>query len=230
MSNAAPLQTTAPVIAIDGPTASGKGTIAQAVAGLLGWHFLDSGALYRLVGFKALRQGLALDAAQSLAALALGLSPRFSGDRIVLDGEDVTEAIRAEAVGTAASRVAALTPVREALVALQRSFRREPGLVADGRDMGTVIFPDATLKVFLTASAESRAQRRYKQLIEKGFSATLSDLLQGLRERDARDMERAAAPLRPAKGAYVLDSTHLSVDETVTRVIAEFRRVSSMGA
>ncbi len=219
-----------PVITIDGPTASGKGTIAQAVALALGWHYLDSGSLYRLVALEALREPGALDDEMRLAALAAGLRPRFVGDRIELAGEDVTAAIRAEAVGAAASRIAVLPPVRAQLVSLQRAFREPPGLVADGRDMGTVIFPDATLKVFLTATAESRAERRYKQLIEKGFSANLPDLLRSLQERDARDTQRAIAPLRPAEGAFVLDSTLRGIDETVRLVLQEYSRVRPEGA
>ena len=213
-----------PVIAIDGPTASGKGTIAQRVAQALGWHYLDSGALYRIAALRALSDGTPLDDARALAALARSLAPRFSGARILVDGDDVADAIRAEAVGAAASRIAVHPELRAALVDLQRGFRRAPGLVADGRDMGTTIFPEAALKVFLTASAESRAQRRYKQLIEKGFSAILDDLLLDLRERDARDMQRASAPLRPAQGALMLDSTDLTIDQTVDAVLEAYRR------
>ena len=215
------------VIAIDGPTASGKGTIAQRLADRLGWHYLDSGALYRLAALRALRAGCGLDASAGvvLADLAGAMRPVFEGGRIRMDGEDVTDAIRAEAVGDAASRIAGLPAVRSALIDLQRRARRAPGLVADGRDMGTVIFPDAVLKVFLTASAESRAQRRHKQLIEKGFSANLSDLLRDLQARDARDSSRAEAPLKPAEGALVLDSTHLSVDQTTQMVFEAYVRL-----
>ncbi len=212
-----------PLIAIDGPTASGKGTVAQRVARALGWGYLDSGALYRLCALAALRDGVDLDDEAGLAALAAGLPVRFPGARIELGGQDVTEAIRDEAVGNAASRIAVLPGLRAALLALQRGFRRPPGLVADGRDMGTVVFPDATLKVFLTASVESRAQRRYKQLIEKGFSANLADLSRDLEQRDERDMQRAVAPLRPAEGAVVIDSTHLDVDRTVAQVLRAYR-------
>ena len=212
------------VIAIDGPTASGKGTIAQRVAAALGWHYLDSGALYRIVGLLALREAVSLDDGQALSKLAGQIEPVFQGERILLGGEDIALAIRAEQVGTAASRVAVHPPLRAVLVELQRRFRRSPGLVADGRDMGTVIFPDAHLKVFLTASAASRAQRRYKQLIEKGFSANISDLLRDLEERDARDSARAVAPLKPAEGALVLDSTHLSIEQTVEAVLEAYRR------
>ena len=212
-----------PVIALDGPTASGKGTVAQRVAGALGWHYLDSGALYRLLALAAMRAPVALDDAPALAALARRLTPAFDGARIRLGADDVTDAIRAEPVSQAASRIAALPAVRAALVALQQSARTAPGLVADGRDMGTVIFPDAALKVFLTASADSRAQRRSKQLIEKGFSANFDDLLQDLQERDARDAQRAAAPLKPAPDAFVLDSTALSIDQTVDAVLRRWR-------
>jgi cytidylate kinase len=215
----------APVIAIDGPTASGKGTVAQRVAGALGWHYLDSGALYRLVALAALRSGLGLEPSDepALAAQAAGLAAEFRGNRILLAGDDVTEAIRAEAIGGAASRIAVMPAVREALVARQRGFRRAPGLVADGRDMGTVIFPDSGLKIFLTASAEARAERRHKQLIEKGFSAMLDDLLRDLKERDHRDATRDIAPLVPAEDALTIDCTSLDIDETVERVLAAWR-------
>ncbi|HEY5633242.1 MAG TPA: (d)CMP kinase [Burkholderiaceae bacterium] len=215
----------APVIAIDGPTASGKGTVAERVAAALGWHYLDSGALYRLAALRALRAGVDPDDAAAVVAAGGAIAPRFGGGRVVLDGEDVTDAIRTEQVGALASRIAVIPALREALRALQRASRRAPGLVADGRDMGTVIFPDAELKVFLTASAESRAQRRYKQLIEKGFSANVPDLLRDLRERDARDMQRESAPLRPAEGALVLDSTALTIDQTVAAVLEAHRGV-----
>jgi cytidylate kinase len=212
-----------PMIAIDGPTASGKGTVAQRVAQALGWHLLDSGALYRLCALAALRGGVDLDDTVALAALAGALPVRFVAGGVQLDGDDVTAAIRDEAVGNAASRIAVQPALRTALLGLQRGFRRPPGLVADGRDMGTVVFPDATLKVFLTASVESRAQRRYKQLIEKGFSANLPDLLRDLEERDERDAKRAVAPLRPAEGAVVIDSTHLDIDRTVAEVLGVYR-------
>ncbi len=209
-----------PVLTIDGPTASGKGTIAQRVARTLGWHYLDSGSLYRLTALSAIDHDVGFEDEAALEGLAAALPVAFGDDaRILLAGEDVTEAIRAEAVGNGASRLAVHPRVRAALLTLQRGFRRSPGLVADGRDMGTVVFPDAALKVFLTASAESRAARRHKQLIEKGISANLSSLLQGLRDRDARDASRAVAPLAPAEGAYVLDSTSLTIDETVAKVL-----------
>lgn len=212
-----------PVIAIDGPTASGKGTVAQRVAQALGWHYLDSGALYRLLALAASRAGVGPADPDALDALARGLSPTFDGARIRLGDDDVTDEIRAEAVGETASRIAAQPAVRAALVALQHAARRPPGLVADGRDMGTVIFPDAPVKVFLTASAESRAQRRTKQLIEKGFPAKFDDLLRDLQARDARDIGRASSPLVPAADAHVLDSTTLSIDETVEAVLSRWR-------
>ncbi len=211
-----------PVIAIDGPTASGKGTIAEKVAAMLGWSYLDSGALYRLCALQAQRDGAALDDEAQVAAIARALPVRFVAGRIELGGNDVTDIVRDESVGNAASRVAVLPVVREALLALQRGFRVPPGLVADGRDMGTIVFPDAELKVFLTASAESRAERRHKQLIEKGFSAKLPDLLRDLQLRDARDANRAVAPLRPAEDAIVIDSTHLDIDATVEQVLKAY--------
>jgi cytidylate kinase len=214
----------APVITIDGPTASGKGTIAEGVARALGWHVLDSGALYRLLAHQALARGADLDDGEALAALAAALTVGHGEGGLQVDGQPVGDAIRAEAVGRAASRIAALAPVRASLLALQRAARRPPGLVADGRDMGTVVFPRAGLKVFLTASAASRAERRHKQLIEKGFSANLDDLLRDLEERDARDVSRQHAPLRAAEGAVTIDSTHLDIDATVNEVLAAWRR------
>jgi cytidylate kinase len=208
------------VLTIDGPTASGKGTIAQRVAQSLGFHYLDSGALYRVAALAATRAGISLDDAAALADIGARLPVRFEPDgRVLLAGDDVSDAIRTEPAGQAASRVAVHPPLREALLALQRGFQHAPGLVADGRDMGTVVFPQAALKVFLTATPESRADRRYKQLIEKGISANLSSLLQDLRERDARDASRAIAPLAPAKDAFVLDSTGLTVEQTVVAVL-----------
>jgi cytidylate kinase len=211
-------QVSIPVIAIDGPTASGKGTVAQRVAAAIGFHYLDSGALYRLVALRALRAGIAPDDAETLAAIASALHPHFT-DRIRLDGEDVTDAIRSEDVGVMASKIAVHTALRAALLDLQHRFRRTPGLVADGRDMGTVVFPDATTKVFLTASVEARADRRHKQLSEKGIPANITALLQDLRERDARDSSRAASPLKPAEDARLLDSSNLTIDEVVNQVI-----------
>lgn len=210
----------APVIAIDGPTASGKGTVAQRLAAALGWHYLDSGALYRLVALRALERGIDAADAPALAELARTLTPEFRDARIDLDGRDVTEAIRGEDVGTMASKIAAHAPLRAALLDMQRACRRWPGLVADGRDMGTVVFPDAQLKVFLTASAEARAERRHKQLKEKGFSINIAQLLQDLRARDERDSSRSAAPLRPAEDARQLDSSDRSIDEVVAQVLS----------
>lgn len=210
------------VIAIDGPTASGKGTVAQRVAAALGFHYLDSGALYRLVALRALRVGTAPEDARALAAIAAGLRPVFS-DRVTLDGEDVTDAIRQEEVGVMASKIAVHPPLRAALLDLQRRCRQPPGLVADGRDMGTVVFPDAALKVFLTASVQARAERRHKQLSEKGFSANIAALLQDLRERDARDASRAAAPLKPAQDARLLDSSNLTIEQVVNQVVRWYR-------
>lgn len=211
-----------PVIAIDGPTASGKGTVAQRVAAALGFHYLDSGALYRLVALQALRRSVAADDVAALTRLAAELQPRFT-DRIHLGDDDVTDAIRQEEVGVMASRIAVHPPLRAALLDLQRRCRIAPGLVADGRDMGTVVFPDAGLKVFLTASVEARADRRHKQLSAKGFPANIAALLQDLRERDARDSSRAAAPLKPADGAKLLDSSALTIDEVVARILGWHR-------
>ncbi|MFN3376607.1 MAG: bifunctional 3-phosphoshikimate 1-carboxyvinyltransferase/cytidylate kinase [Burkholderiaceae bacterium] len=210
-----------PVICIDGPTASGKGTVAAAVAERLGYGFLDSGAMYRITALAALRAGLAIDAAHEhdIAALARTLPVRFAEGRIYLDGDDVSDAIRTEEAGMNASRVSALPAVRLALMDLQIGFRRLPGLVADGRDMGTVIFPDAPLKVYLTASAAQRAERRYKQLISKGISANIDDLRADLEARDARDSTRAVAPLQPAQDALVLDNSSLTIEQAVQQVL-----------
>jgi len=208
-----------PVIAIDGPTASGKGTVAQRVAAALGWHYLDSGALYRLVALRALEAGVDAGDEAALARIAAELRPQFAGGRVELDGRDVSDEIRREDVGVMASRIAVHPRLRQALLALQRSFRQPPGLVADGRDMGTVVFPDARLKVFLTASVEARAERRHKQLREKGFPSSIRDLLQDLQARDARDRNRATAPLRPAEDARHLDSSDLSIEDVVAQVL-----------
>ena len=212
-----------PVIAVDGPAASGKGTVAAGVARTLDFHYLDSGSLYRLVALKALRTGTPLAEELALARLAAGLDVRFLQGSIVLEGEDATDAIRAEAVSAAASQVAIHPAVRTALFDRQRAFRRTPGLVADGRDMGTVVFPDALVKVFVTASPEERARRRYKQLIAKGISVTMESLLRDIRERDARDAGRAAAPLKPAADAAILDTTDMTIEAAIDRVLALYR-------
>ncbi len=224
MSAASPLTPhPSPVITIDGPSASGKGTVAERVAHALGFHFLDSGALYRLTALAAMKAGAALDDEAAVARLAAGLPARFGEGAVWLSDEDVTEAIRAEAMGAGASQVAALPAVRAALLERQRAYLQPPGLVADGRDMGTVIFPAAQAKVFLTASAAARAERRYKQLIEKGNSANLIDLVADMQARDARDASRAVAPLRPAPDALLLDTTHMDVDAAVQAVLAHYR-------
>ena len=208
-----------PVITIDGPTASGKGTVAHKVADRLGFHLLDSGALYRLTALSALRRGTDMRDEHALAKVAEHLNVRFNGGHIYLGTEEVGNAIRAEDVGNTASKIAALPAVRQALFGLQLSFRETPGLVADGRDMGTVIFPNAQLKVYLTASVEARAQRRYKQLIDKGFSANMDDLLADLQSRDERDTHRAVAPLVPAADAHLLDTSGMTADEAVEQVL-----------
>ncbi|HEY3598079.1 MAG TPA: (d)CMP kinase [Paraburkholderia sp.] len=213
----------APVITIDGPSASGKGTVAALVAVQLGFHLLDSGALYRLAALASVRYNIASDDAESLAKLIDDLHITFREGLAQLDGVDASAEIRKEEIGNRASAIAVHAPVRTALVARQRAFRKLPGLVADGRDMGTVIFPDAVLKVFLTASVEARAARRYKQLIQKGFSANIDNLLQDLRERDERDSKRVAAPLKPAADAKLLDTSGLSVDEAVEQVVQWYR-------
>ncbi len=212
-----------PVIAIDGPGGSGKGTISTRLAEHLGWHFLDSGALYRLTALAVMKAGLPLDDEAALGAAADGLNIRFEtgkgGVKALLDGEDVSTRLRGEEVGIIASKIAATPAVRAALVKRQRRFRKLPGLVADGRDMGTVIFPDANLKIYLTASAEIRAQRRYKQLKEKGESVNLSRLLGEIKARDLRDQSRSIAPLKPADDAVMIDSTLLSIEEVLKQVI-----------
>lgn len=212
-----------PVIAIDGPSASGKGTVASMVADALGFHYLESGALYRLVALASSRAGLGEGDEKALADLAGGLDVKFRGGQVFLSGEDVAEELRREEIGNRASSVARLPRVRAALLERQRAFRQPPGLVADGRDMGTVVFPDALLKVFLTASVQVRAERRYKQLIDKGIGANLASLSRDLAERDERDAKRAAAPLVPAPDAVQLDSSDLSVAEVVRLVGQEAR-------
>ncbi len=217
---------TVPVVAIDGPSGAGKGTVSQLVAKRLGWHFLDSGALYRLVAQAARSHAITLDNVEALETLAAHLDVQFcvtdddSPVRVVLEGEDVSAAIRSEEIGNDASRVAALPGVRAALLERQRAFRVPPGLVADGRDMGTVVFPDAEVKIFLTASAEERAQRRYKQLKEKNPNVIFNDLLKEITERDKRDTERSVAPLRPAADAVIIDTTELTIEQAVERVMA----------
>ena len=220
----------APVLALDGPSGSGKGTIARRVAEALDWHLLDSGALYRLAGLAAVRADIALDAEAELAELAASLDIRFDSDaagdeRIWLENEDVTALIRTEEGGRLASAIAPLPAVRQALLGLQRSFRKPPGLVADGRDMGTQVFPDAALKVFLTASPEERARRRHKQLNDKGIDVSLSALSRDIAARDKRDSERSVAPLKAADDARVLDSSQQSIDE-VTRTVLDWVRES----
>jgi 3-phosphoshikimate 1-carboxyvinyltransferase/cytidylate kinase len=212
------------VIAIDGPSASGKGTIAERVADALGFHYLDSGALYRLVALAALRSGVDHGDETAVAGLARDFDVHFGDGNIFLDSHNVTDEIRSEICGIVASRLAALPAVRAALIARQRAFRQAPGLVAEGRDMGTVVFPDATLKVFLTASAEIRAERRYKQLKEKGIDANIQTLLRELRERDERDSARSTAPLRKAADARELDSSGLGIDEVVRQVLEWHRQ------
>ena len=217
-----------PVIAIDGPSGSGKGTIARRVAAALGWQLLDSGALYRLLALAATRRGISLDDAGALAELALDLDVRFEADGageelIWLYGEPVRDELRTEEAGSGASQVAALQPVRDALLALQRSFRKPPGLVADGRDMGTQVFPEAVLKVYLTASAAERARRRHKQLNDKGIDVSLAALSRDIEDRDRRDSERSVAPLRPAEDARILDSSGQSI-AAVTDTVLDWAR------
>ena len=210
----------APVVTLDGPTASGKGAVAQAVAHSLRWHYLDSGALYRLVSLVAHREGIATDDEPALAHAAALLVVTFDGNRIDLNGENVAQAIRAPAIGNAASKIAVLPEVREALLSRQRAFCRRPGLVADGRDMATVVFPDAPLKVFLTADLQIRADRRHKQLIDKGFSSNIETVLADIEARDDRDMNRDVAPLKPASDARIIDSTSMDLQTVIDTMLA----------
>lgn len=215
-----------PVITIDGPTASGKGTIAHRVASALGWDVLDSGALYRLTALAVRQSGVDADDELAVAQVAAELDVAFQGDLVLLSDVDVAALIRQEEIGNLASKVAAYPPLRQALLERQRAFRRLPGLVADGRDMGTVVFPDAPLKIFLIADVQARAERRCKQLKEKGFSANLPGLLEDMRLRDERDRTRASAPLVAAPDAHIIDSSSLSIDETVNVVLDHW---SSLG-
>lgn len=216
-----------PVIAIDGPSASGKGTLAGIVAKTLGWHQLDSGMLYRLSALAVLRKNMQPDNEAEIAEVARNLNVRFEGQQVLLDSDDVSDVLRGEEVGALASRIATYPLLRQALFERQLAFRKAPGLVADGRDMGTVIFPDAKLKIFLIADVNERAQRRYKQLIEKGISANLVALLEDLKARDERDMNRSHAPLVPAEDAIILDSSRLSIEESVAKVLAYWSEVNA---
>jgi cytidylate kinase len=211
-----------PVIAIDGPSASGKGTVAEATARALDFHYLDSGALYRLVALAALERAADLESELEISDIAQKINVNFVSGSIRLDTRDVTDQIRAESVSAAASQIAMLPKVRKALLGRQRAFRRPPGLVADGRDMGSVVFPDAVLKVFLTATPEERARRRHKQLMEKGMSANMALLLQDIHERDARDSVRAVAPLQKCAGAVEIETTAMTVAEAVSKILALF--------
>ena len=213
----------APVMTIDGPSGAGKGTLCQLLAEKLGWHLLDSGAIYRVLSLAALHHDVELDSEAALVPLAANLDVQFQveGDlvKVILEGEDVSRTIRTEQVGNAASKIAAFPRVREALLRRQRAFRQAPGLIADGRDMGTVVFPEAEVKIFLDASAEERAQRRYKQLQDKGFDVNFECLLTEIRERDDRDRNRAVAPLVPAADALVLDSTELNIEQVIEKAL-----------
>jgi len=217
-----------PVITVDGPSGSGKGTICQLLARELGWELLDSGALYRLVGLAARHHGVEVDNEEALVVLAAHLDVQFiarddNSVQIVLEGEEVTDAIRTEVVGKDASIVAAIPAVRDALLERQRAFAELPGLIADGRDMGTVVFPDAALKIYLDASAEERASRRYNQLINNGLDASLQAILEDIQARDDRDMNRAVAPLKPAADAVILDTTTMSIEEVLAAVMDDAR-------
>ncbi len=216
---------TIPVIAIDGPSASGKGTVAQAVAQVLGFHYLDSGALYRIVGLAVTRVGGNLDSESEVISILLKLNIKFDKTKVLLDGVDVGEAIREEAISVAASKVGTHAKVRLALLECQRGFHQAPGLVADGRDMGSVVFPHSLLKIYLTASPQARAERRYKQLIGKGLDANMADLLLDILLRDQRDSERAAAPLQKCADAIEVDTTNLTVAQSIERVLEYYRQV-----
>jgi cytidylate kinase len=216
-------QSLPPVIAIDGPSASGKGTVARLVARALGFHYLDSGALYRVVALAAMEAGVNLDDELRVSDIALNINMTFNVDCTRIDNRVVTDAIRAEVVSAAASQVAALPGVREALLTRQRAFRQPPGLVAEGRDMGSVVFPDATLKIFLTASPGERANRRYKQLMEKGMNASIKTLLQDILDRDTRDTRRAVAPLHKSANAVEIDTTGMTIEAVVAQVLAQCR-------
>lgn len=219
----------APVIAIDGPSASGKGTVAQRVAAKLGFHYLDSGALYRLVALATMRAGVDLSDERAISDIAAGLDVVFKDEEIRLGNESVADAIRTEACGNSASRIAAYPLVRAALLARQRAFCRLPGLVADGRDMGSVVFPQAILKIFLTASAETRAQRRHKQLMEKGIGANIATLLRDIRDRDARDSNRSVAPLQLGTDTTLLDTTSLDITQAVDSVLKQYIEICAEG-
>ena len=216
-----------PVITIDGPTASGKGTVAHRVASQLGWQVLDSGALYRLTALAVLERGIDPNDAQAVSLVPAVLNIQFHTNGILLDGKEVSARIRHEQIGNLASQIAPIPALRAALLERQRAFRVSPGLVADGRDMGTIVFPDAPLKIFLVADVQARAQRRCNQLIEKGISANLEDLLQDMRERDARDTQRAVAPLVPAQDAHTVDSSNLTIDQTVQAIMDLWFMVAS---
>lgn len=222
----------APVITIDGPSGAGKGTLCKALAEALQWHLLDSGAIYRVLALAALHHQVAIDSEEALVPLAAHLDVCFEVEQgqltVVLEGEDVSQAIRNETVGNTASQIAAFPRVREALLRRQRAFRAAPGLIADGRDMGTVVFPDAPVKIFLDASSEERAHRRMRQLKEKGFSVNFECLLSEIKERDDRDRNRTAAPLLPAADALVLDSTRLTIDEVIAKAMARARQILAL--